>query len=357
MTDYLPEAISNQHDDRALADAWHEIYGLQQAPSTWLGLNLQWPKFDLPKHQGLYVISWHTEYIDLEWLQNQSQRVYPDMVINITDYACDLSNIVPDNVQCLVYDSLAQQLITLVKKFGIAASTINQPPFKISSLSLRYSQYKKFVTAYLLNRADREQIVLSWWNHVAKPQDLHDHPAVYDHLDIDYSCLQDSLLINMPDESDRLGLDPVANGDWRSAAYQQALINLTNESFHYSFTTRFGRPFINPGPYLTEKTMKPLLAGRPFLAVGQCKTYDRLHSLGLRSDFGFDRSFDQDPGDLTRMGKIFHTIDQILSQDVAFWFDSSIDACRHNLAHISDGSMLDLSRHVNQATISALKNL
>lgn len=354
--DFLPQAITGFDSDQTISRVWQHIYGLTPAPSAWLGLNLQWPKFDLPLHRAPYFISWHTEYMDVEWLLQQSRRVYPSPMINITDWPCDLSALGMDNIQCLVYDTFAQQISLLKEKFGCETSP-SPPVYKISSLSNRFSQYKKFVTAYLLNKHNRADMVLSWYNWICKDADTHGHPKGFPALDLDYTVLAHSRLINLQDETFKIKKSPVDHGDWHVPAYQKALINLTNESWHYSGTTHFGHDWIYPGPYLTEKTMKPLVAGRPFLAIGQSFTYDRLQSLGFSTNFGLCIDYDKDAGDLTRISKIFDSIDMIFSMTTDDLWHQSIKSCQYNLDWINSGDLDDHAWNHNQNTRDCIRQL
>jgi hypothetical protein len=70
-----------------------------------------------------------------------------------------------------------------------------------------------------------------------------------------------------------------------------------------------GKKFLYPGPDIDEKTLKCLVAGIPFVACGQFEIYKTLSDLGLEFDYGFDLSWDQDPGNLTRFQKICELID------------------------------------------------
>ena len=335
--DYLPSSVSGMALDHQIADTWKKIYDRSLPTGVWSGLNLIWPKFNLPINAWIYVVSWHTEYMDIDWLEQQAKSIYPKKIINITDWPCDLTTLELDNIECFCFDTLDQQLELLIETFGFQTQ-IAKPHFKISSLSMRFSQYKKFVTAHLLPYAANNQILLSWHAKIAKSQDLHGHPVGYDYLDrLDFSDLDRPIFFNIQDDAQ--GEWPLAHGDWRSAAYQDCLFNLTNESWHYSQTVRDGKDWQYPGPYITEKTFKPLVAGRPFVSVGQVGANHRLIDCGLRTDFGIDDSYDSDPGDLTRIGKIFKSIDQILDTDLDELFDRSIDACQHNIDWITSGRL------------------
>ena len=355
--DYLPTAITGIDTQESINDAWKCIYGITKPPKIWCGLNLQWPKFDLPLNQGTYIISWHTEYIDLEWLDQQSSRVFPDKIICITDYPCDISVYGKDNVECRVFDTLDRQIQILTQYHGLQ-SRISKPEYKFSSLSMRFTQYKKFITAYLLANVPHDEMMLTWHRWIAKQDDLHDHPPNIRCLEeLDYTLLSVKQLINWVDDSDNVNINPVHNGRWQVPAYINCLINLTNESMHYSQTIRKSVSYIMPGPYLTEKTMKPLVSGRPFISVGQSRSCERLSRCGFSFNFGFDHEYDTDDGDLTRIDKIYSLIRQIKNQSIDVLFDASLDACQSNLHWIANG---DFTRHmvdINAESLYYLKNM
>jgi hypothetical protein len=148
----------------------------------------------------------------------------------------------------------------------------------------------------------------------------------------------------------------VSNASLQIEPYQDAWINLTNESWHYSKTIFDNQNFYYPGPYLTEKTFKPLLAGRPFLAVGQCNTYKTLKELGLSVDFGFDISYDTDSGDLTRIKGIFSAIDHIQNTNLDDLFQSGIDAVRYNLNYIKNNELFVHCEDLNTESVRSIKD-
>jgi hypothetical protein len=99
-----------------------------------------------------------------------------------------------------------------------------------------------------------------------------------------------------------------------------------------------------------------LLAGRPFLAVGQCNTYKTLKELGFSIDFGFDINYDLDTGDLTRIKGIFSTIDYIQNTDLDCLFQSGIDAVRYNLNHIRNNNLFVHCEDLNIESVTSIKN-
>jgi hypothetical protein len=359
MIDFFDTANSIQSSPDKLVKLFDSIYGIQNALSqnVFLGLNLYWPKFKLPKNYDRYVISFHTEYLDVRWTMSQAQQIYPRPMLLITDYDIKIQDPWPDNIVAVRYITLAQQLEIASAVFGIQdIKNITMPTYKISSLSYRISQSKKFITAYLLKHFPHAQMILTYHGHLVKDQDHHGYPpefSIFDSLDLDTLCYTN---LNFIDDSKNINTGPVNNTNWHHPAYLDALINLTNESFHYSKTILQDKEFQYPGPYLTEKTLKPLLAGRPFVPVGQAGSCEFLNLLGFSTNFGFDLDYDQDTGDLTRMIKIFEILEQINSTSLSQLHEASLAAVKHNLEHISTGALEATCKSLNESSIELINN-
>lgn len=351
--DYLPEYITNRDSLSDISNFCKQYYNLSTSNAIFYGLNLQWPTFDFPDNFDCYLISFHTEYIDCDWLQQQTKNVYPNQVFLVSDYNIVDTSIWPDNLHCIQVHTLHWQLET-AKLFAGANTKPDMPVHKISSLSMRITQYKKFVTAYILNNFDPQEYVLSWNNWLAKDNDLHGLPPAYS--DLESLSVSMPTFVNCNDDKDVVNLSPIFNANWNHPAFTNSLFNCTNETWHYSTTMKNNNPFEYPGPYLTEKTMKPLLAGRPFVPVGQAGTIDHLTSLGFNTDFGIDFSYDRDKGDLTRIRKVFDVLDFICSSDIQDLYQASLPAVVHNATHIQSGSLKSHVDDLNKSSLMELKN-
>jgi len=357
MNDFFNNGTSHKLSKIQIDDLLKSIYGREfdVGPEIFLGINLQWPKFDLPANYQRYFVSFHTEYMDVPWIIAQARRVYPAPILLVTDYDIEKNPVWPDNIITCRYITLHKQLAQAINDIGMATE-IKTPKYKISSLTNRITQYKKFVTAYLLQNFDHSDMILTYHNSVGKLEDHHGYPEGYPYLDrLDLSSLTKTL-INFEDDTESINISPVSNATWQIAPFQDAWINLTNESWHYSRTILDDHNFYYPGPYLTEKTFKPLLSGRPFLAVGQCNTYKTLKELGLSVDFGFDLSYDTDSGDLTRIKGIFSAIDYIQNTDLDHLFLSGIDAVRYNLNYIKNNNLFVHCEDLNTESVKRIKD-
>jgi len=344
-------------DPSSTANSLREIYDITNySTSVFYGINLIWPTFDLNENFERYFLSWHTEQIDVAWLIKQSKRVYPKEVLVVSDEYVESSGIWPRNVKFLTWHTIDKQISKAVKHFGVNQN-ISKPKFKFSSLSFRYSQYKKFITSYMLSNIPHEDMILSWHKYVGKVEDLHDHPVGFSWLDnLDLNVLTQKHQLNFSDSFNIDANSPLQNSNWNTDPYINALVNLTNESFHYSNTLINSIPVCYPSPYITEKTYKPLLSGRPFVAVGQCNTLKKLRMLGFRTDFGWNDDYDTDCGDLTRISKIFSTIHEINSYTIGDLYDMSLSAVQHNIKHIESGNLGNVCRELNAIQIQTIQD-
>lgn len=321
------------------------MYNVESANNdVYLGLNLFWPKFNVDVSKSKFFFSWHTEQFDVHWLIKQAELVYPKPVLVAYDGDV-VNNIFPDNIQFIKWNSWGQQLLMASSLVGVNTNP-TLPEYKFSSLSFRFSQYKKFVTAFMLKNINPKDMILSWHGSVGKDEDLHGHPAGFEYLDnLNFSIEKTQL--NFVDTFAVSKNNPAELVNWATDPSCNALVTLTNESFHYSSTVINDIPTQFPGPYLTEKTWKPLLGGKPFVSVGQCKTLHELARVGFRTDFGWDNEYDNDCGDLTRIGKIFNTITEISNIPIDDLYEQSLPAVQHNLEHIRSGRLLEQCNQLN----------
>jgi hypothetical protein len=133
--------------------------------------------------------------------------------------------------------------------------------------------------------------------------------------------------------------------------YLDAAIHFTNESTHYSLMHDEYGQYIRPGPGLSEKTYKCLVAGTPFISVAQFDVYRSFAELGFQFDYGsIDLSWDQDPGNISRMVKIIELIQQLEMMSVADIVESTKDSTEHNLDHVWSGKFKKICENKNLHT-------
>lgn len=197
-------------------------------------------------------------------------------------------------------------------KQGFRANSSCTKKYKISSLSNKVNQYRFFITAKLL----QSKLTYVTWH------------ANYDpSLNFDYMLKlvggtpnKDGLLVHadklkFPINQETFQNDPGLSLSTSNThpAYAESLINSINETKDVSWHPEFG---ILPGPYLTEKTWKPLIFGNALLFAGQVGIKTALEDAGFKFDYPWDNAYSNMPGDLDRLETLLNTIDQILTMSV-----------------------------------------
>jgi len=350
--DFFPCYTSVSHCETDILRLFKTLYDvpITISPNIFFGLNLQWANFDLQDNYHRYVISFHTEYIDHNWVIRQAQHVYPKTVVLISEFAIAPNPAWPDNIIFIQQRTLHKQLTISEKAHGVNRN-ITVPQYKFSSLSFRVSQYKIFITAFLLKHVPKDEMILTFHNQRLGPvASWPDNIHALQELTLDIP----PTFINFDDQFNQSKNTPVANANWSCAPYQNALVNLTNESYHYSTSMIGNHTIVLPGPYFTEKTFKPLLAGRPFVFVNQFESIKELQTLGFDTNFGFSHDYDHDAGDFGRIARIFETVMQINNTPIKELFDSSIDAVTHNINHITSGNLSSACEELNRQQHSLL---
>jgi hypothetical protein len=226
---------------------------------------------------------------------------------------------------------------------------------KVSALVNRVSQSKAIVFAALKDTLNETDCVVSL-NHKLRI----DHPVhawqlsgntVCDHYTTMFKDLWYDKKINLPSD-DGIGYS------YNNSAYQTAALNFTMESYHYSFMSNGTRTYVEPGPFVTEKTWKCLLSCTAFIPVGQMHTYKWLQQLGLKFDYGeLDLGFDNDAGNLTRLEKIVGLIKSLrcwLAQDL---YEMTQDSTQYNYELITSEKFWNICEQSNADVYKILKGL
>lgn len=229
----------------------------------------------------------------------------------------------------------------------------NVKKFKISSLSNYITEFRFFVTAALL---DKKDVVFSWHNqqrsfgnfdYILKKTGY----PLRDKLLENKSRLQETFEIdnfnfNDPERSIKKSI-----GD---TAYKNSLINCMNETKDVSWTENLG---YSPGPYLTEKTWKPLLNGNAFIFSGQFGVKNILEQAGFVFDYPWNSAYSDIPGDLERLEKIIETIEIIDSMNFEDIKTYIMQSCEHNIKHFISNDYINYIKNINIAGLEKLTEL
>lgn len=313
-------------------------------------------RYDLPLNYDYYIISWHMEQIDYEWLSRQSVDA---PIYVLSDFNTYDNYRMPKNVTMLKWTYWHHALQRMIDWFGYAK--INKDiRYKYSAFCNRITQSKMIVTTALLESSVENDLLVSLSDWV-EDKNVHDWNNT-GMTSID--ALKDIFLnkylgkkIIMDDFDDATQNYQIFTANPWHKAYQQAALHFTNESFHYSLMQDSKGQHIIPGPHLTEKTFKCLLGGTAFIPVGQFDVYRSLQNVGMEFDYGFDLSFDQDPGNLTRLQKILDLIDYLKDFDAMQIYQMTERSSLHNQDCILSGNFYSKCEQINADTLDVLHKL
>jgi hypothetical protein len=289
----------------------------------------RWPSFDqhndLPLGHDLYVISFHLEPLDIDWLLVQSGRLdAPIIVLSDSEHEDFLW---PNNVHQYQYYHWHHQIDKIKRWFPSPVS--KNIAYKASAFCNRITQSKLWIFTALAEYFGKDHCLLKLDDWLEEKNVHHREHTGQKQLD----DLADVFWTKYWGQ--RYSIDSFDNttqnyqsftaNPW-SKAYQEAAVHFTNESFHYSLMDNH----IVPGPFLTEKTLKCLVGGTAFVPVGQYNTYGSLKKLGLEFTYGFDLSWDNDPGNLTRMRSIVNLIQHLSKYTAQELFEMTAASTTHN---------------------------
>ena len=292
-----------------------------------------WYSTDLPADYDYYIVSYHLEAVNLPWLRQQSSQLNRPIIVLFDGNSYDIS--IP-NVHFIPYYYWHEQLDQIINWFGIQEKNI--PEYKFSAVCNRITQSKVWITTKLLETAQASSlVVLNSW---LEEKNVHSwQPTGNSKLDQLSEIFQDQyqghvIKIDAFDNAS-MNQQSITGNPWQPLINNVA-IHFTNESFHYSLMMDPNK-YIWPGPFLTEKTLKCLVGGIAFIPVGQFETYHTLKQLGLEFNYGFDISWDNDPGNLSRAVSIIDLIDHLNQVDIAELTAMTQASSKFNQNYIATG--------------------
>lgn len=332
---------------------WAELNWLHELPkNTYFALWVSLPsnaqtEIQLPLGHPLYVISFHQERFDFEWVIGQAQKIDAPIVI-----LCDGSMYnapFPENVHFYNYHSWHYHLKQIISWFP------NKQPrnikYKVSNVCNRISQSKLIVFTALMEYLKRDEllVILNDW---LEDKNVHNWQGTGNQiLDQLTSIFREKYLgqvIKIDDFCQDDNIQSINSNPWQPL-YTEAAIHVSGESFHYSLMHNEYGKIIIPGPSLSEKTFKCLVAGTPFIFVGQFECYNYLESLGLKFDYGpIDLSWDNDPGNLSRLTGIVDTIKSLANYSIADIVSMTQNSTEHNNEYIWSGKLQQRCQQHNE---------
>lgn len=360
IRDYFAENIiasvytyKNSSLVQSIYSTWHK---LNWPTDTVFALNLQWPNkwCTLPSGRSLYVLTFHSEQVDVDWIRELAIKESNSTILVVSEFTIQKSPWWPENCVFASWVTWHYQVNEIRKMYGMA-TTPNTPERKISSLCFRSEQFKYYVTGYLLQKVSVDDMIISYYaneqnkwffTQVGKPR----LDAIFEYM----NKTKPRILIDDFDASQNY---PMLNCKWNIPPYNNAAINFTNEGFTQTYAFKDGHNFTWPGPYVTEKTWKPLLAGCAFVSVGQAFIHQELINRGFKFDYGFDLSHDREVGDLDRIELILDLIDNISSMSAKEISAATKQSTQHNLDWIEQGSFYQVCDNLNSQNLDKLAQI
>lgn len=263
---------------------------------------------DLPDGFDFYIFSYHIENVNLEWLEQQREKVHGKFIVLFPGQSYDYQ--IPNTI-FISYIDWHNDIEKILSWNGPGSSNPDKK-FKYSAVCNRVTQSKIWITTKLLEVASSESLILL--NNQVNKKNVHNWErtgnSVLDALTDTYIQKYQDLKITDGFDSVRDNKQIINANPWQPQ-YTETALHFTNGSFHYSYMIDKSQSYIYPGPDIDEKTLKCLVAGVPFIACGQFEIYKTLETLGLNFGYEFDTSWDNDSGNLSRFESICHLIDYL----------------------------------------------
>lgn len=347
---FLPR-IWEEITDSSKLYGWNFLKPLAGKRVFWASVDWYNQHLDLPSGYPYYLIK--TEGPNVEWIERQASLV--DGLI----FVCCLPNDYNyfksySNIRFLPCVEWHYQLDAMMQKFGIEVNkSIDR---KVSILTNRVTYSKAVALSAVLENIDHNDVYYSLTRWVEN-KNVHNWQ---DTSNATVNYYKNLFLENLKDhqqiidyEFHRKRSDLNILYDYHHPAYQNAAINITNESWNYSLRVDIAIP----GPFITEKTLKCLLGETAFLANGQFDTYQTLQQFGFEFDYGLDLSFDTIVGDVDRLEKLTATIKSLNAVEALELYDQTRKSCLHNKNWIVSREFYRTAEDFNTKSLEKIMNL
>jgi hypothetical protein len=316
--------------------------------SLFQGWNIQ----PLPLGYDYYIVSFHLEAVNIDWLKQQ--KVTGPIFVLFDGNHYDLN--IP-GVHFIPFYYWHYQLEQMQDWFGIQESCV--PKYKFSAVCNRISQSKVWIITKLLETAKNSSLIVlnSWLDEKAVHGWGLTGNVVLDQLTHIFCNQYLGQKIKIDNFDTNVQNQHTITGNPWQPLYQDCAVHFTNESFHYSGMVEDEITYTWPGPFLTEKTLKCLLSGTAFIPVGQFETYKTLTDLGLQFDYDFDTKWDLDSGNLSRAESIIKLIDELNQFTVEQLVNKTKESSKYNQNYIITKKMFNRCQQKNEESINQIFNL
>jgi len=301
----------------------------------------------LPDGHDVYILGFWHEVFDEEWfIKNYEKHHHAQFII--------LGDFLPNELEKYNRVEFVRLLHWQYFTSSVTDSDIDwsQKKYKISSLSYYVNEFRYFVTAALLETSDN---LISWHN---EQRSYGNYEYIFEktgYPNRDNLIQFKDRLINKI-EIDKINNDPVYNYQQAKTlpAYRETLVNCINETKDVSWVDNFGDC---PGPYLTEKTWKPLYTGTALIFVGQHNIKNVLEQAGFIFDYPWNNQYTDIPGDLERLEKIIETINYINEMPFDTILNGIKESCEYNKNYLYSNDFKNYINNINNTGLQKLEKI
>lgn len=324
--------------------------------NTYCALWLEWPgeqNYTLPPGYDYYVVSFHLEAIDVNWLSSQASKINSPIILlsDCNYYSCPL----PTNVTPYTFYYWHWQLDKMKTQFPVPYH--KNIKYKASAFTNRISQSKLLIFTKLAETLPKEDVILTlgtWLEDKNVHYKQQTNNKIIDGLADTFFNKYAGTELKIDGFENAKDNYQFYTANPNQPAYQECALNFTNESFHYSAYESAAEQYIYPGPFLTEKTFKCLLGATSFIPVGQFDTYGTLSKLGFKFDYPFDTKWDRDPRNLNRLESIIKLIDQFRFFSAEELYQCCQESATHNQEIILSNDFWETCEKHNETTIGEI---
>jgi hypothetical protein len=292
-----------------IGNLWEWIKAIANKDKVYFIDNLWWDS-DLPADiYDCYVVGVFGEFANTNFLEQLNQRCTNSAGYVLTSIKLDPNKY--GNLTILPYEHL-QQYKTFFPETKY--TPLSQRHNLHSILTRRVDFHKTIFTAALLNKCPTVDYSFCFFASKHFDQEyFYENYKNYLNIDISQFTGQIDQLLT---QGAKIYADA---GQWsiEIPAYQDTVLHWVNEAIFLSIDA-------NPTGYLTEKTIKPIVSGTPFILLSQKNSYDRLTRLGFDTysqlfDLDWDTAQDHERANsiLTLMDSCSQGIDLKIAQEIA----------------------------------------
>ena len=345
MISFQPHDWSGVPEDFPYHDVYPWVKHLPKNKNIYCSFWCHWDSEDLEDGYDYYIVTYHTENINYDWLcqQNVSGKII--VLFPGRAYDCKIPN-----VELIGYIELHKDLDKIIDWFGIS-DILQDKQYKFSTICNRVSQGKIWTTTQILESEPNSLVIHNPdWIQEKNVHDWEKTGNLYlDNLTDIYRSKYINSRLSDEFDNDKDNNQRTNSNPWQPY-YTDTALHVVAGSFHYSYMGNH----TYPGPDIDEKTLKCLLAGVAFLPGMQFDVYDYLAQFGFEFDYGFDISFDSDPGNLTRFEKLCKLIDELSNWSIEEIVFATKESTFHNQQHILSGNFAYQCENYNQTQIEKL---